>query len=149
MEVNPIAVLRAPKEKKKKRKEKRNLPQKASIMLPVVFSSFPSPEPSFPLLLSDENVTFVITTVSSAHLGRARDALLNPPQLLNPELVPLCHSFQSGCFLVTHTLQGCFTQICRQDFLCMFLLLPPCHPPTHPRHPLRARAHTHTHTLEK
>lgn len=79
-------MLRAPREK--------NLPQKASIMLPNCLFQLP-----FPLLLNAENGIFMITTVSSAHLGPAQDALLKQPWPLNQELVPLCHSFQSGCFL--------------------------------------------------
>lgn len=52
-------MLRAPREK--------NLPQKASIMLPNCLLQLP-----FPLLLNAENGIFVVTTVSSAHLGPPR-----------------------------------------------------------------------------
>lgn len=104
----------------------------------VVFPSFPSLGLSFPLLLSAENGIFLITTVSLAYFGPARDALLQHRWLLNLELFPLRHGFRSSCFLESAALTTLYKAVLpkyrERTFYAWFL--PSCSPdPFFPRTP--------------
>lgn len=125
LELNPFAMLRAPREK--------NLPQEASIMLPNCLFQLP-----FPLLLNAENGIFMVTTVSSAHLGPPRPSpgcTLETAVALEPGVGPIMS--QLPIWLLSwingfnYTSQGCFTHIHRTFYACSSSSSSPCHP-----HPL-------------
>lgn len=124
MELNPDAVLRAHKEK--------NLPQKAPVMLLNCLFQLPSLELSFPLLLSAENGIFhdhhseLCSPRPSLGCTLVTSVALEPGVGPVISWLPIWLLSVINCF--NYTLQGCFIQIRRQDFLCMFLLLLPCLP---------------------
>lgn len=129
-EINPIAMLRAHKGKKPS-------PQKASIVLLNCLFQLPFPR-AFLLSVAKcwkGHLPYHHSELSSPHPSPLVTAVALEPGVgpITSQL-PIWLLSWINCF--NYTLQGCFTQISRQDFLCMFLFLHPCHhpPALHPGH---------------
>lgn len=115
----PYCSTRTHKEKKKV------FPRRHPSCCSIVFSCFPSLELLFPLLLSAENGAFRYHSELSSPQPSLGCALVTSAAGVGPIKSQLPIGLLSWIECCNYTLPGYFTQIHRQDFLCMFLLFPP------------------------